>query len=88
RRDILVALRSRPLAVNEIAARFGVSRPAVSRHLRLLESARLVETRQEGTRSIYSVRVQGLRSVRDFLDGFWDSALERLAALAREEEGT
>lgn len=86
RRDILVALRERPLAVNEIAARFRVSRPAISRHLRLLEEARLVEPRHEGTRSLYSVRVQGLRSVRDFLDGFWDTALDRLAALAHEDQ--
>ena len=84
RRDILVALRERPLAVNEIAARFNVSRPAISRHLRLLEDAKLVETRADGTRSIYSVRVQGFRAVRDFIDEFWDTALERLATLARE----
>lgn len=84
RREILVALRDRPLAVNEIAAKFDVSRPAISRHLRLLEDAKLVEMHQEGTRSIYSVRVQGFRSVRDFIDGFWDTALDRLAALARD----
>ena len=85
RRDILVALRERPLSVNEIAARFEVSRPAISRHLRLLEGAELVETRSEGTRSIYSVRVQGFRTVRDFIDAFWDTALDRLATLARED---
>ena len=87
RRDILLALRERPLAVNEIAAKFRVSRPAISRHLRLLEDARLVATRQEGTRSIYSVRVQGLRAVRDFIDGFWDVALDRLAAMAEDDDG-
>lgn len=86
RRDILVALRERPLAVTEITARFDVSRPAISRHLRLLEEAELVETRQEGTRSLYSVRVQGFREVRDFIDGFWETALDRLAALARDED--
>lgn len=83
RRDILVLLRERPLAVHEIAARFDVSRPAISRHLRLLEDAELVEIQREGTRSVYSVRVQGFRTVRDFVDAFWDTALDRLAALAR-----
>ena len=43
RRDILLALREAPLSVNELAARFPVSRPAVSRHLRVLEEAGLVE---------------------------------------------
>lgn len=85
RRDILLALREGPLAVHEIAARFRVSRPAISRHLRLLEDARLVGARQEGTRSIYSVRIQGFRAVRDFVDGFWDVALDRLAALAEDD---
>jgi DNA-binding transcriptional ArsR family regulator len=84
RRDILSALRRRPLAVHELAARFPVSRPAISRHLRVLEQAGLVETRTQGTESLYSVRVQGFASVRTYIDGFWDTALDRLAALARE----
>lgn len=82
RRDILRALRAAPLSVGEIAARFPVSRPAISRHLRLLEDAGLVEARAHGTKSLYAVRVQGFASVRDFLDEFWDTALARLEELA------
>lgn len=85
RRDILLALRVRPLALHEIAERFPVSRPAISRHVRLLEDAGLVEATRHGRESVYSVRLQGLKSVREFLDGFWDVALERLAELAKEE---
>ena len=85
RRDILVALRARPLAVGEIASRFPVTRPAISRHLRLLEEAGLVETTWQGRQCLYSVRLQGFSSVRAFLDGFWDVALERLADLARQD---
>jgi DNA-binding transcriptional ArsR family regulator len=87
RRDILLALRDRPLAVGEIAARFPVSRPAISRHLRVLENAGLVEAETDGPRSVYSVRMQGLAEVREFIDAFWDAALDRLAGLARRDAG-
>ena len=84
RRDILTTLRTSPLAVGELATRFPVSRPAISRHLRVLEDAGLVEHRTQGARSVYAVRVQGFASVRDFLDEFWDAALSRLEELAKE----
>jgi DNA-binding transcriptional ArsR family regulator len=83
RRAILCELRARPLSVGEIAARLPVSRPAVSRHLRALEEAGLVRAREEGTRNIYSVHMQGFASVREFVDAFWDTALARLQELAR-----
>ena len=83
RRAILRELRARPLSVGEIAARLPVSRPAVSRHLRALEAVGLVRTREQGTRNIYSVHMQGFASVREFVDEFWDTALARLEDLAR-----
>lgn len=83
RRDILVALREGPLSVGALAERFPVSRPAVSRHLRVLESAGLVAQSERGTTNLYSVRVEGFRAVQTFLDSFWDVALNRLEALAR-----
>jgi DNA-binding transcriptional ArsR family regulator len=83
RRQILRTLRGSPLSVRELAACFPVSRPAISRHLRVLEQAGLVETRDEGARNLYWVRVQGFASVREFLDEFWDTALARLEQLAR-----
>jgi len=84
RRAILKELRVAPLSVGDLAARFPVSRPAVSRHLRLLEEAGLVEARAAGSRHLYGVRVQGFASVREFLDEFWDTALARLEELAKE----
>jgi DNA-binding transcriptional ArsR family regulator len=83
RRAILRQLRDTPMSVAEIADRLPVSRPAVSRHLGVLQDAGLVEVREEGTRNIYSVRMQGFASVREFLDDFWDTALARLQELAR-----
>ncbi len=84
RRQILVELRKRPLSVGDIAAGLPVSRPAVSRHLRLLEEAGLVRLTEQGTRNVYSIRMQGFASVREFVDEFWDDALARLEALSRQ----
>ncbi|MCA9646355.1 MAG: winged helix-turn-helix transcriptional regulator [Myxococcales bacterium] len=86
RRQLLLELRQCPLAVGDLASRFPVTRPAISKHLRALEEAGLVQAQAEGTKNVYSVRMQGFAEVRDFLDSFWDTALDRLAALAHEEE--
>lgn len=84
RRDILTALRRTPLPVGALAARFPVSRPAISRHLRVLQDSGLVTTEERGTQNVYAVRIQGFREVRAYLDSFWDVALSRLEALAEE----
>ena len=84
RRQILLELRKRPLSVGALTTHFPVSRPAISRHLRVLEEAGLVEAHDRGARSVYSIRVQGFRTVQAFLDSFWDVALSRLEELARE----
>lgn len=83
RRQILQELRRKPLSVGEIAERLPVSRPAVSRHLRVLEEAGLVSLREDGTRNIYTIRMTGFTSVRAFLDDFWDVALTRLEELSK-----
>lgn len=83
RRDILRKLASGPMAVNEIATHFPVTRPAISRHLRVLQDAGLVTVRFEGTRSVYAVRAKGFESVRAYLDDFWGAALKRLEQRAR-----
>ena len=83
RRSILHELRAGPLSVGAIAAGLPLSRPAVSRHLRVLEEAGLVQAHEKGTRNIYSIRMRGFASVREFLDEFWDTALARLEELAR-----
>jgi DNA-binding transcriptional ArsR family regulator len=83
RRAILHELRAGPRSVGEIAAELPVSRPAVSRHLRVLEDAGLVRVREQGARNIYAIHMRGFASVRDFVDDFWDAALARLEELAR-----
>jgi DNA-binding transcriptional ArsR family regulator len=83
RRAVLERLRTGPLPVNMLAAGLPVSRPAVSQHLKVLKGAGLVEERSEGVRRIYSVRREGLKELRDWLDGFWEDAL---AAFKEEVE--
>jgi DNA-binding transcriptional ArsR family regulator len=83
RRKILDELRRAPLPVGALAARFDVSRPAISRHLRVLQTAGLVATEERGAQHVYAVRVQGFRAVREYIDSFWDVALSQLDRLAR-----
>jgi DNA-binding transcriptional ArsR family regulator len=84
RREILLELRHKPLPVGALADKFAVSRPAISRHLRVLHDAGLVECRERGTQNLYAIRMQGFRAVREYLDSFWDVALERLERLAQK----
>lgn len=85
RREILLRLRARPATVGELAERFPVSRPAISRHMSMLQEAGLVTAKQSGSRTLYAVRLEGLAPVRAYLDGFWDVALARLEQLAKKE---
>ncbi len=85
RRQVFERLRGGPRPVNLLAAGLPVSRPAVSQHLKVLKQAGLVEERCEGARRIYSVRREGLRELREWLDSFWGDALE---AFKLEAEST
>jgi DNA-binding transcriptional ArsR family regulator len=84
RRAVFEKLRAGPLAVNALAAGLPVSRPAVSQHLKVLKGAGLVYERCEGVRRIYSVRREALQGLRDWLDSFWDDALEAFKAEAEK----
>jgi DNA-binding transcriptional ArsR family regulator len=86
RRTIFQLVLTRPRAVVEIADLVPVSRPAVSQHLKLLKTAGLVVDRAEGTRRIYQANPDGLRELREQLDGFWTEALVNLNQLAEQPE--
>ena len=85
RRSIFELVAARPRAVGEIAVQVPVSRPAVSQHLKLLKSARLVLDHAEGTRRIYRVNPDGLAELRAQLDRFWSQTLTNFKALVEEE---
>jgi DNA-binding transcriptional ArsR family regulator len=85
RRTVFERLRGGARSVGEIAAGMEVSRPAVSQHLKVLKTARLVVDRAEGTRRLYTVDAQGLEALRNWLGGFWDEALVAFKEAAERE---
>jgi DNA-binding transcriptional ArsR family regulator len=82
RREILRLLSHGDKAVHEIAAALPISRPAVSRHLKLLKDARLVSERADGTRRIYGLEDEGLEAVQAYLERVWGQATARFRLLA------
>jgi DNA-binding transcriptional ArsR family regulator len=88
RREILRLLRGGGRTVGGIAANFRTSRPAISKHLRLLRSAGLVATRKEGTARICELNGKPLRSVNDWLreyETFWDENLRNLKQFVEKQ---
>src|SRR5215468_10698442 len=86
RRQVLERLAAGPRSVGEIAHGLPVSRPAVSQHLRVLKDAGLVADRAEGTRRVYAIDPQGLGALRQWLDQFWDAALQAFAEEVERSE--
>jgi len=82
RREILRLLSDGDKAVREIAAAMPISRPAVSRHLRLLKDAGMVSEQPDGTRRIYHLRDEGMEAVRAYLEGVWGQAAGRFRLVA------
>ena len=70
RRAILDRLREGGQAVNEIAGRFEVSRPAISKHLRVLHEANLVTETRQGRNRIYKLNAEPLRDLEKWLDRY------------------
>lgn len=86
RRAILNLLGSHQLSVQQIADAMPISRPAVSRHLRVLSSAGLVVERREGTRHLFSLQEAGLRAVREYLERVWGESATRFTLFAENTE--
>lgn len=88
RRAILSRLAAGEAQVGDIAARFRVTAPAISRHLKVLEDAGLVARRAEAQRRIISLNPQALREASRWVDqyrSFWDASLDRLETLLVNE---
>jgi DNA-binding transcriptional ArsR family regulator len=81
RRRILDLLGAAELRVGELVQRLDLSQPAVSKHLRILREAGLVEVRGDAQRRLYSVRPEPLRAIDDWLEPYrhmWATSLDRL----------
>jgi len=86
RRTILRLLSDGDRPVAQIAAELPISRPAVSRHLRLLKEAGLVSERPDGTRRIYHLEQRGMAAVQGYLQTVWGDAAARFRLLAENTE--
>lgn len=84
RRAVLLRVAERPRAVNELAGEFDMSRPAVSKHLRLLEQAGLLSFRtdgKDGRQRIVHAELAALAEIGQYLDelrSIWERRLDKL----------
>jgi DNA-binding transcriptional ArsR family regulator len=82
RREILRLLSGGDLPVQRIAEAMPISRPAVSRHLRVLKDAGLVRERASGTKRIYHLQEQGMDAIQSYLQDVWGQAAARFRLVA------
>jgi DNA-binding transcriptional ArsR family regulator len=82
RRAILTILAAGGSSVGELAKALPISRPAVSRHLKLLREAGLVDEEPRGTQRIYRLHAEGLDAVRQYLEAVWGDAAARFRLMA------
>jgi DNA-binding transcriptional ArsR family regulator len=80
--ELLAAEGPEGRSVQELADSMPISRPAVSRHLRLLKEAGLVVEEPRGTRRIYRLHDEGLQAVRSYLERVWGEAAARFRLTA------
>ena len=79
RRQIIARLRPGPTPVGKLADQLTIGRPAVSKHLRVLEGAGLVRHEPRGTRNLYALAPEGMAVAQQWLVGMWDTALAAYA---------
>lgn len=87
RRRILEGLRPGPLRLGQLAQGMGVSRPAVSQHVKILCDAGLVIATGPGPRRDYALNPAAFAELRDWLDQLWSDALNAFAKAAEREAG-
>lgn len=87
RRAIIELIIGRELTLNQVAENFKISRPAISKHIRVLSESGLVTIRQDGRERYCRARVERLRVIADWLEPyrkFWEEAFDRLDDYLRE----
>jgi DNA-binding transcriptional ArsR family regulator len=83
RRRILDLLREQPRPVGDLVAELGISQPAVSKHLRVLRVAGLVDATHDAQRRVYRVRPEPLREIDEWLQPYRRAWADRLDTLER-----
>jgi DNA-binding transcriptional ArsR family regulator len=85
---VVELLAERPRPVHELATAFEISRPAISRHLRILREAELIAEEKHGRENVYSLQRARLRPVADWLTRHWNARLFLLKAAAEAKPTT
>jgi DNA-binding transcriptional ArsR family regulator len=85
RQEILRLIWQRERAAGDVAAHFDISRPAISKHLRILKEAGLLAERRVGTQRLYRARPERLADARRFIESFWDQGLAAIKRSAEDE---
>lgn len=86
RRQIIELLANPPHTVRDIAQQFPISRPAISKHLLLLEHAGLITHQTKGNRNLYHLQQQGFEQAQDWLENYWNQAFNRFRLLAENTQ--
>lgn len=86
RREIVEALAEKPMPVHDLSNRFPISRPAVSRHLKLLMDADLVSVSRVGKENLYRLNDHAVDEVVAWLERFWFGRLKALKAVAERAQ--
>mgnify|MGYP003636668346 FL=1 len=82
RRAIIHMLASKPMNLNAIAEQFSISRPAISKHIKILAECDILHIRQQGRERICTSKLENLQPVKDWLtqyENFWNQKLDALA---------
>lgn len=91
RLEIVELLRLRPFSVGDIAERLGIRQPQVSKHLRVLREAGLVDVEPVARRRIYHLRGETFDQIGDWVESFetlWESRLDSLETFLSSREET
>jgi DNA-binding transcriptional ArsR family regulator len=91
RREIIRLIARQPLNLNAVAENFGVSRPAISKHMKILEECGLVVIKQQGRERHCEASLRSLRQVSDWVDQyrvFWNSKLDALEHFLEKNKKT
>jgi DNA-binding transcriptional ArsR family regulator len=78
RRRIVELVSERERSAGEIAGAFAISRPGVSKHLRVLREHGVIRSRTDGTRRLYSLDAEGLAELDAWISRFWTNRLDAL----------
>ena len=82
RREMIRLIAKEPKTVGELSMVLPISRPAVSKHMKLLQDAKLVTHKSVGTQNLFELDKQGFEDARDWIEEFWDDALTRFKLVA------